>query len=213
LSLGYPWVLPGYEGELQDELYDAVYGFAASPDYGGKKFAQRREQWTDQVSFFKRRGFVVQRMDPIYVLDLRTITASQIRVTCQVECPAQFCWHDFHEISADRLPAKQLSMSKQYFQTVDYDFAVKAKRDYMAVAYMGSAIRPDTGFAEMIAVAVEPTAVKVLPSWLGAAVAQSRSPRAKCLGTRAILLSGADEVLAQAGFEKVSEELLLAKRA
>jgi N-acetylglutamate synthase-like GNAT family acetyltransferase len=76
---------------------------------------------------------------------------------------------------------------------------------------MGIAIRPDTGFAEMIAVAVEPAALDVLASCLGAAAAQSRSRRAKRLGTKAIPLNGTDEVLAQVGFKKVSEELLLSK--
>jgi len=212
VSLGYPWVLPGYEGELQEELYDTVYGFAASPEYGGRMFAQRvRELWTDQISFFERHGFVVQRRDPLYVLDLRAIKACQIRLTCQVEFPAQVSWDDFRELSAGRLPPEQLSMWEQYFQTVDFDFAVRANRDGMAVAYMGIAIRPDTGFAEMIAVAVEPAALDVLASCLGAAAAQSRSRRAKRLGTKAIPLNGTDEVLAQVGFKKVSEELLLSK--
>jgi len=212
VSLGYPWVLPGHEGELQEELYDTVYGFAASPEYGGRMFAQRfREPWTDQISFFERHEFVVQRRDPLYVLDLRAITISQIRVTCQVECAARFCWDDFHELSAGHLPAEQLSMWKQYFQTVDFDFAVRAQRNGMAVACMGIAIRPDTGFAEMIAVAVEPAALDVLASCLGAAAAQSRSRKARYLGTKAIRLNGSDEVLAQLGFKKASEELLLSK--
>jgi hypothetical protein len=212
VSLGYPWVLPGYERELQEELYDTVYGFAAGPEYGGKTFAQRvREPWTDQISFFERHGFVVQRRDPLYVLNLRAIKASQIRLTCQVECPAQVSWDDFRELSAGRLPPEQLSMWKQYFQTVDFDFGVRAQRNGMPVACMGIAIRPDTGFAELISVAVELAALDVLASCLAAAVAQSRSRRAKHLGTKAIPLNGTDEVLAQVGFEKVSEELILSK--
>jgi hypothetical protein len=94
---------------------------------------------------------------------------------------------------------------------VDFDFAVRAKRAGTAVAYLGIAIRGDTGFAEMIAVALEGTAVDVLASCLGGAVAQSRSRRARYLGTKAIPANGADEILAQVGFEKVSEELLLSK--
>ena len=212
VSLGYPWVLPGYEGRLQEELYDAVYGFASGPDYGGRRFAQRfREQWTDQVSFFKRHGFVVQRKDPIYVLDLRTITPSQIRVTSQVECSAQVSWDDFHAVSTHRLPVQELSMWKQYFQTVDFDFSIRARRWDMVVACMGVAIRSDTGFAEIIAVGVEPTAADVLVSCLGAAIAQSRSRKARYLGTKAISVNGAEEALAQAGFKRVSEELLLSK--
>jgi hypothetical protein len=127
ISLGYPWVLPGYEGKLQEELYDAVYGFATSPDYGGRRFAQRfREQWIDQVSFFERHGFVV-----------RTITTSQIRVTSQVECSEQFSWDDFYAVSENLLPVPELSMWKRYFQTVDFDFSIIARRCDMVVACMG----------------------------------------------------------------------------
>jgi hypothetical protein len=212
VSLGYPWVLPGYEGELQEELYGAVYGFAAGQEYGGKTFAQRfREQWTNQVSFFERHGFVVQRRDPIYVVDLRTITAAQILVTCQIECLSDFCWEDFCALSANHSPGQQLGMWKHYFQTVDFDFSIRATREGRAVAYIGIAIRRDTGFAEMIAVAAEPTCANILPSCLGATIAQSRSRKAKFLGKKAIPVDCADDVLAQLEFKKVSEELLLLK--
>jgi hypothetical protein len=144
-------------------------------------------------------------------LDLRIITASQIRMTPQVECSEQFSWDDFHAVSANRLPVAELSMWKKYFQTVDFDFSIRARRCDTVVACMGVAIRSDTGFAEMIAVAVESTAVDVLVSCLGAAISQSRSRRASYLGTKKIPLNGAEEVLAQLGFKKVSEELLLSK--
>lgn len=39
VSLGYPWVLPGFEGGVQERLFDSVYGFAASKEYGGRVFA------------------------------------------------------------------------------------------------------------------------------------------------------------------------------
>ena len=66
VSMGYPWVLPGYEGELQERLYDAVYEFAASREYGGRRFAQRfRQPWTAQITFFEQHGFVIGRSDPV----------------------------------------------------------------------------------------------------------------------------------------------------
>lgn len=56
VSLGYPWVLESYEGELQERLFERVYGFAASPSYGGKTFAQRfRLQWDKQIDFFEEK--------------------------------------------------------------------------------------------------------------------------------------------------------------
>ncbi|MGM0827368.1 MAG: hypothetical protein ACQEWF_01355 [Bacillota bacterium] len=57
VSLGYPWVLSGYEG-IQDELFDRVYGFAISDQYGGKILALRfREQWENQILYFEAKGF------------------------------------------------------------------------------------------------------------------------------------------------------------
>ena len=212
VSLGYPWVLPAYEGVLQEELYDAVYGFAASPKYGGKRFAQRfREQWTDQVSFFKRHGFVVQRSDPIYALDLHTANTSGIPSRFRVDYAAQFCWDDFHALSAGRLAAQQLSIWKEYFQTVDFDFAVKATHNGVSVAYMGIAIRRDTGFAELVAVTVEPTAVDAIVPCLGVTVAELRSRNAVSLGTKPIPTEAAAETIMEMGFKKVSEELSLSK--
>jgi hypothetical protein len=212
VSLGYPWVLPGYEGGLQEELYDAVYGFAASPDYGGKIFAQRfREQWTDQISFFERHGFVVQRRDPIYVLNLSL--AKDYRVPSQIEivCEVEFCWDDFHEISAPHMATQQLGMWKQYFPTVDFDFAVKATRDGKSVAYMGVAIRRETGFAEIIAVTVEPTAPDAIAPCLAAIVDELRARKCTFLGTKPISSETALETIVQFGFRNVSDELFLSK--
>jgi hypothetical protein len=212
VSLGYPWVLPGYEGELQEELYDAVYGFAASPEYGGKMFAQRfREQWTDQVSFFERHGFVVQRRDPIYALDLRIATDFRVPSPFHVDCAGKFCWEDFQEISAACLPAQQLSTWKEYFQTVDFDFAVKVTQDGMPVAYLGVAIRCDTGFAELVAVTVQPSAVNAIVPCLAVTIDELRRRNAVFFGTKQIPNVAATETLMKIGFEKVSEELLLSK--
>jgi hypothetical protein len=185
VSLGYPWVLPGYEGGLQEELYDAVYGFAASPDYGGKIFAQRFN-----LSLAK---------------DYRV--PSQIEIVCEVE----FCWDDFHEISAPHMATQQLGMWKQYFPTVDFDFAVKATRDGKSVAYMGVAIRRETGFAEIIAVTVEPTAPDAIAPCLAAIVDELRARKCTFLGTKPISSETALETIVQFGFRNVSDELFLSK--
>ena len=57
--------------EPQEELYDTVYGFAASPEYGGRTFAAFQGA-VDRSDFFLR--------------EIRILT----RATCQVECPAHF---------------------------------------------------------------------------------------------------------------------------
>lgn len=127
VSFGYPWVLSGYEGEFQERLYEKVYSFAASPEYGGRIFAQRfRKQCTAQIAFFGRHGFAIQSADPIYALDVRAASIKDLQSEYQLTCQPQFCWYDFRALSEPRLSAEQLSMWKQYFQSVDFDFSVKA---------------------------------------------------------------------------------------
>jgi len=212
VSLGYPWVLPGYEGELQEQLYDAVYDFAASPEYGGKRFAQRfREQWTDQISFFERHGFRAESTGSIYALDLLPAADPQIWVSGEVEVQDKFCWDDFCQVSLGHVTWEQLAVWKQYFETVDFDFAVKARHGASAAGTIGVAIRPDTRFAEMIVVAIAQKATDALVSCLSAAVRHARSRRAKFLGTKPISLDGSVDVLTHMGFKRVSEEFLFSK--
>ena len=212
VSLGYPWVLPGYEGDLQETLYERTYGFAASPEYGGRTFAQRfRQPWTAQISFFERHGFAIQSTDPIYALSLRPATLENVSSQYQVACQPEFCWDDFEELSALRLAPEPLNQWRQYFQTVDFDFCVTATRKGKLAACLGLAIRQDTGFAELIAVALEPAEPRALPPCLSIAAAQSHLRNAKFLGTKSIPVPASQEVLAQMGFKKVSEEVLLSK--
>jgi hypothetical protein len=230
VSLGYPWVLPGYEGELQERLYDEVYGFAAGPEHGGKTFAQRfRQQWIAQISFFERHGFAEQRNDPIYALDLRGASAPELSepVTSlhhdlpklvpvanryAVEIQQQFEWEEFCKLAAKLLPKEQLAMFKLYFQTVDFDLVVKATKQGGLAVYLGITIRSDTGFAELIAVALEPAAADTLGPCLVSAVQELQLRNALFLGTKPIPAEGASETITQMGFKKVSEELLLSKK-
>jgi hypothetical protein len=212
VSLGYPWVLPGYEGDLQEKLYDSVYGFAASAEYGGKAFAQRfRQHWAAQISFFERHGFVVQRSDPIYALDIGAFPIPHVSSQYRVTCHPTFCWDDFRDLSARTATPQQLSMWQQYFQTVDFDFAVKASTTSLPVAYFGIAVRHDTYFAELIAVALDSTEREAFMPCLLTAIAQARSREARFLGTKTMPLDGTDKSLLEIGFRKVSEELILSK--
>ena len=212
VSLGYPWVLPGYEGELQQQLWDAVYGFAASQEYGGRTFAQRfRRPWTAQIDFFKQHGFAELRVDPLYALDLRGQMSAQTSGPYRVEIQLEFHWEEFEPLAAIRSPAEQLEMFKLYFQTVDFDFATRATRHETPVAYLGFAIRSDTGFAELIAAGLDPRAEDAITSCLLAAVGTLRSRNALLLATKPIPGESATETLIAMGFRKVSEEVLLSK--
>jgi hypothetical protein len=230
VSLGYPWILPAYEGELQERLFDAVYGFAAGSEYGGKTFAQRfRQQWTSQLFFFKQHGFVEQRNDPIYALDLHAANASNeskamsssrrelpkpplIAGRYRAEIQPEFEWVEVRKLAAKQLQEQQLAMFKSYFQTVDFDFAVKATIQGDLAVYFGFAIRQDTGFAELIAVVFDQSATDVLGPCLLAAVEELQSRNARVLGMKPIPADGASEFITQVGFRKVSEELLMFKK-
>jgi hypothetical protein len=75
VSLGYPWVLPGYEGNIQEELYQRVYGFAISDEFGAKMFAQRfRSEWTAQIDYFESKGFEITRRSPLLIKELNSFS-------------------------------------------------------------------------------------------------------------------------------------------
>lgn len=71
MSLGYPWVISGYEGKVQDELYNRIYDFAVSETFGAKMFAQRfRSDWTQQIEYFLSKGFTVTRRSALLASSL-----------------------------------------------------------------------------------------------------------------------------------------------
>jgi hypothetical protein len=229
VSLGYPWVLPEYQGELQEELYRAVYGFAASREYGGRTFAQRfREQWTAQISFFLRHGFEVQRSEPIYALDLRSARTDQILNTptrrepesprrpvdtgrYRLETQGGFQWEEFQKLAATRLPQEQLAMFQLYFESVEFDFAVKALEGDRSVAYLGFAIRLDTGLGELIAVAFGDASTDVVGPCLLVAIRELRARKALFLAIKPFPVESATEIIEGFGFKKVTTEVLLSK--
>lgn len=212
VSLGYPWVLPGYEGELQERLYGAVYGFAASSEYGGKRFAQRfRRQWSAQISFFKRHGFTGQKCSPIYALDIRSSAIPEAPSSYEIEVLPYLCWEEFRQLASSHSVQKELQTSELYLQSVDFDFSVAATSRSRLVAYLGFTVRSDTRFAELIAVALDHAVPNLLAACLESAVGELRSRNALFLGTGLVPLEGAFETLVRMGFDKVSEELLLSR--
>ena len=212
VSLGYPCVLPGYEGELQEKLYGAVYGFAAGSEYGGRTFAQRfRRPWSAQISFFKRHGFTEQKCSPIYAMNIRPSVIPEDPISYEIEVHPGFCWEEFREIACGYSVRKELQMSELYFQSVDFDFGVAAKSQSRLLAYLGFTVRSDTGFAELIAVALDHKVPNILGPCLESAVGELRSRNAVFLGTGSVPLEGACETLVRMGFDRVSEELLLSR--
>jgi hypothetical protein len=212
VSLGYPWVLPGYEGALQDELYGRVYGFAASSEYGGKKFAQRfRRPWTRQIEFFQDRGFVEQRSEPIYALPVIHQPPADSFSAYNIENAPEFRFEVFEQLSAGTMPPEHLKMFARYLETVDFDFALTATRYGEPAAYFGFTIRRDTGFAELIASAVVPGETEAISPALSAAVHELSLRHARVLATKVVSGDPDGRVLIGLDFRKRTEEVFMFK--
>jgi len=212
VSLGYPWVLPGYEGELQDELYHRVYGFAASSEYGGKKFAQRfRRPWTRQIEFFRERGFTEMRSHPIYTLPLIHQHPVDSFGPYGIEITPDFRFEIFEQLSSGTLPPEHLRMLARYLATVGFDFVLAATRHGEPAAYFGFTIRRDTGFAELIASAVAAAETEVISPALSAAVHELSLRHARVLATKLLPGDPDGQVLVELDFRKRTEEVFMFK--
>lgn len=211
VSLGYPWVLPGYEGALQETLYERVYGFAASPEYGGTTFAQRlRQPWPAQISFFKRHGFTEQKSTPVYALDVRSASVPVTSIAPTIDIRHDFRWEVYRKLASGHSD-EELRMFELYFGSVDFDFSVTGTFQSRIAAYLGFAIRRDTGFAELIALALDAGIPDLLASCVAAALDELRSRNVLFLGTGPVPVEGAFQTLLPMGFKKVSEQVLLSK--
>ncbi len=88
---------------------------------------------------------------------------------------------------------------------------MRAREQGRLAAYLGFTIRTDTGFAELIAVALDKAATDAIGPCLLAAVHELQSRKALFLGTKSIPAEGASEIIMEIGFKKVSAELMLSK--
>lgn len=164
VSLGYPWVLPEYEGStVQDELFEKVFDFAKSDEYGGKVFAQRfRSQWNKQIDYFLSKGFQITSQSQIigaqYPILLKNIQPIQ---DFSFEIKDNFHFDEWKNIKTKQqaLTNEQLSMLSEYYGSIEFDYALECKIADEPIAYFGMTIRPDTNYSEILAVALDQKAI------------------------------------------------------
>ncbi|MGE6752932.1 hypothetical protein ACQKFO_05760 [Rossellomorea sp. NPDC071047] len=155
VSLGYPWVLPGYEG-IQDELFERVYGFAVSDEYGGKILAQRfREQWENQILYFEAKGFEITNESKLigrYLLNVET--TDDIEFSWKVS--NEFRFEDWRSIMEenDEGNEAQIKMMKEYYSSVDFDFSIAFFIEEQMIGVMGITLREDTKYSEALSFGV-----------------------------------------------------------
>lgn len=155
VSLGYPWVLPEYEGSLQDELFSKVYEFASSDEYGGKVFAQRfRGQWEKQIKYFESKGFEVTNRPQIigshYPMLLKPLEET-LEFNYEFKDEFDFDLWKAVKSSQQRLTNDQIATLKEYYSSIEFDYALECKLDNQLIAYVGVTIRPDTAYSEILA--------------------------------------------------------------
>lgn len=151
VSLGYPWVLSGYEG-IQDELFERVYGFAVSNEYGGKILAQRfREQWEKQILYFETKGFEITNESELigrYLLNVES--TEDFEFSWQVS--DEFRFEDWRSIieKNDEVNESQIKMMEEYYSSVDFDFSIVFFCEELMIGVMGTTLREDTKFSEVL---------------------------------------------------------------
>ncbi|MGR3763109.1 hypothetical protein [Rossellomorea sp. NS-SX7] len=157
VSLGYPWVKEGYQ-MIRDDLFQRVFDFASSEEFGANMFAQRfREQWTEQVDYFTSKGFDITNASPILgttILEEQTAFSPQMDGPWRIEEGFDFeKWRTVTEQNG-QATQQQLDMMKEYYGSVDFDFSFVIEGEGKPAAVIGVTIRPDTGYAEALAVSI-----------------------------------------------------------
>lgn len=159
--MGFPWVLDGYEGEIQDFLFTTIYDYAVK-QFHSKSFLQRfRKEWDYHIKFFEKYGFELAWSNPIYIreltktpfdIDLAAYKA-KLHQTMPVNALFATIQHDPALQNEDR------SSLKEYF-TVDLELDwVLELQDHQSTPIGMSAItsREDTGYAELSLLAANQT--------------------------------------------------------
>jgi hypothetical protein len=155
VSLGFPWVLPGYEGELQDELFDKVFSFAVSEEYGGRNLAQRfRSQWEKPIHYFLSKGFEITGRSPIVGINLTKPSEglhAEPELVTEIKDAFEFKkWKQLKTLKPETT-ASEITMMEQYYQSVDFDYSLECSIHGKPAAYFGVTIRKDTGYSEILA--------------------------------------------------------------
>jgi len=151
IPFGFPWVAKGYEGEVQEELFNRMFEYASGP-LGGKSFLQRfREEWCTQIDFFKKKGFKLAFSYPIYIRDLSStqleISDSNLTQNILPSLPSDIL---VDLASKDpRYGKENLTELTSYYNDVDFDLILVLYDQDQAVSMAAVTSREDTNYSEM----------------------------------------------------------------
>ncbi len=211
VSFGYPWVLGGYEGVLQEEMYEKIYHYAISAEYGAQTLAQRfRAQWTDQIEFFKKKGFEVTGRSPIVGRSVSDVIPPTVECL-ELQIESGFNIETFLSVAekASDTSADTLSFYRTYYASVDFDFSVSCVKEGGVIGYFGVTHRKDTGYAEVIAFAEGHS--DVFEVGLGTIINELARRKAQTVSLYEAS-APSQEQLKKLGFELITEDVMMMKQ-
>ncbi|QHE53969.1 hypothetical protein [Pontibacillus sp. HMF3514] len=211
VSLGYPWVLRGYEGEVQEELFNKVYNFAASEEYGANMMVQRfRKQWDNQIQFFLDKGFTIASRSPIIGKTLSQEDGFQSLLPYEVGSSFSFeAWKSLIQNNGD-ITTEEVDMMETYFRSIQFDFSVVYKEENKTIAYAGVTIRPDTKYSEVIALAIHSDYTKELKNVMRAIEEETKKRNVQTLSIAEGNLPEQAE-LHELGYKPLTEDVFVMK--
>jgi hypothetical protein len=105
------------------------------------------------------------------------------------------------------LTEEQLAMMKEYYGSVDFDFSVSFEEE----GYFGVTLRRDTGYVEIVAVAIHPS-TKKFSKMVETIMKECKSRGAKLISIAASHIPQ-NTSLNELGFKEQTEDVMLMKKA
>jgi hypothetical protein len=153
VPMGFPWILQGYNEEIQHTLFDTVFNYIRK-EYNRKEFLQRfRSDWKKQINFFEEKGFYLSRANPIYILDLDNNKISLDKSIDGIECSSSINEVDIKGIYDNDSSLHQDSLQeyqKYYMNDIDIDLTVLQRLTNHPKALICVTTREDVKYSEIV---------------------------------------------------------------
>ncbi|MHA2102538.1 MAG: hypothetical protein ACW981_03880 [Candidatus Hodarchaeales archaeon] len=212
--IGFPWVIPGYEGEIQDHLFDTVYNHAVNK-FKSKAFLQRfRKEWKFQIEFFEKNGFHLSQSYPIYIRDLNNENYNDESTEYETKIYPKVPTESFSKIhSKDPNLEKQSSESLiNYFnEDLDLDWVLEVKKRSEPIGMSVITGRDDTGYMELNLLSANAEIPRSYETVLELTINELNSREKKFISMTVVEKDPQIELIESYGFKLRSESVFYSK--
>ncbi|MFW9930227.1 MAG: hypothetical protein ACFFD1_12605 [Candidatus Thorarchaeota archaeon] len=150
--MGFPWILDGYEGEIQEYLFDTVYNHAVK-EFKSRNFLQRfRKEWKYQIDFLERKNFHLERSNPIFIMELNKNKPFSLSSKYKVKIHNVLPELNFFKLvnnDPNYKNEEKNSMKSYLMDDLNIDFYLEVVKDSVPCAMISVTIREDTGYSEI----------------------------------------------------------------